>query len=64
MSVLQMRLVVEAEDYEEAVRFYRDVLGLEQELQIHGPDGENVTILQVGRATLELSQRADKKEIG
>ncbi len=24
--VFQMRLVVEAEDYEEAVRFYRDVL--------------------------------------
>ena len=63
MSVLQMRLVVEAEDYEEAVRFYRDVLGLEQELQIHGPDGENVTILQVGRATLELSNPAQVDHI-
>jgi len=29
--VLQMRLVVEADDYEDAVRFYRDVLGGEQE---------------------------------
>jgi predicted enzyme related to lactoylglutathione lyase len=27
-----MRLVVEADDYEEAVRFYRDVLGLPVEL--------------------------------
>ena len=27
-TVKQLRLVVEAEDYEEAVRFYRDVLGL------------------------------------
>ncbi len=64
-----MRLVVEADDYEEAVRFYRDVLGLEQELQIHGEDGENVTILQVGRATLELSNPAqvdyiDRVEVG
>ena len=53
--VLQMRLVVRADDYEEAVRFYRDVLGAEQELQVHGDDGEHVTILDLGRATLELS---------
>ena len=26
-QVLQMRLVVQADDYDEAVRFYRDVLG-------------------------------------
>jgi uncharacterized glyoxalase superfamily protein PhnB len=67
--VLQMRLVVEAEDYDEAVRFYRDVLGAEQELQIHGDDGGKVTILQVGRATLELSNPAqvdliDRVEVG
>jgi predicted enzyme related to lactoylglutathione lyase len=64
-----MRLVVEASDYDEAVRFYRDVLGAEQELQIHGDDGENVTILDVGRATLELSNPAqvamiDRVEVG
>ncbi len=53
--VLQLRLVVEADEYEDAVRFYRDVLGAEQELQVHGEDGERVTILDVGRATLELS---------
>jgi uncharacterized glyoxalase superfamily protein PhnB len=64
-----MRLVVEADDYEEAVRFYRDVLGADQELQLHGDDGENVTILEVGRATLELSNPAqvamiDRVEVG
>jgi predicted enzyme related to lactoylglutathione lyase len=53
--VLQMRLVVEADDYDDAVRFYRDVLGAGQELQVHGEAGEKVTILDVGRATLELS---------
>lgn len=67
--VLQMRLVVEAEDYEQAVRFYRDVLGGEQELQVHGEDGERVTILDVGRATLELSspeqvEMIDRVEVG
>ena len=53
--VLQMRLVVEVDDYDDAVRFYRDVLGADQELQVHGEAGERVTILDVGRATLELS---------
>jgi uncharacterized glyoxalase superfamily protein PhnB len=67
--VLQMRLVVEATDYEEALRFYRDVLGAEQELQVHGDRGEKVTILDVGRATLELSNSAqvdmiDRVEVG
>lgn len=53
--VLQMRLVVEASDYDEAVAFYRDRLGAVTELQVHGEHGEKVTILDVGRATLELS---------
>jgi catechol 2,3-dioxygenase-like lactoylglutathione lyase family enzyme len=61
--VLQMRLVVEVDDYDEAVRFYRDVLGAREELQVHGADGETVTILDVGRATLELSNRAQVEMI-
>lgn len=69
MTVLQMRLVVEASDYDEAVAFYRDILGAEQELQIHGEDGEKVTILDVGRATLEISnpeqvEMIDRVEVG
>ncbi len=67
--VLQMRLVVEAADYDEALTFYRDVLGAEVELQVHGDEGEKVTILDVGRATLELSNAAqvemiDRVEVG
>ena len=42
---LQMRLVVEVDEYDEAVRFYRDVLGAPVELQVHGDGGEKVTIL-------------------
>ena len=67
--VLQMRLVVEAADYDEAVAFYQDLLGTEAELQVHGDAGEKVTILDLGRATLELSNRAqvemiDRVEVG
>lgn len=53
--VLQMRLVVEAADYEQAVAFYRDVLGASEEEAIEGGGGARVTILDVGRATLEIA---------
>ena len=67
--VRQMRLVVDADDYQEAVRFYRDVLGAAEELQVHGDGGERVTILDVGRATLEISSpeqvdMIDRVEVG
>jgi uncharacterized glyoxalase superfamily protein PhnB len=64
-----MRLVVEAPDYEEAVAFYRDVLGAPEELVVEGESGERVTILDVGRATLEISNpeqvaMIDQVEVG
>ena len=67
--VLQMRLVVEASDYAQAVAFYRDVLGAPEELTVDGDAGEKVTILDMGRATLELSNPAqvamiDAVEVG
>jgi lactoylglutathione lyase len=67
--VLQMRLVMEAPDYETAVSFYRDVLGAPEELVVEGTGGEKVTILDVGRATLEISNPAqvamiDDVEVG
>ena len=59
----QLRLVVEAEDYEEAVRFYRDVLGLPEEGSYAGPGDARVTILDAGRATLEIANPAQKRMI-
>lgn len=64
-----MRLVVEAEDYEAAVSFYRDALGLTEEAAIAGPDGAHVTILDAGSATLEIvnpeqKRYIDKVEVG
>jgi predicted enzyme related to lactoylglutathione lyase len=67
--VLQLRLVVEADDYDQAVAFYRDVLGLREELVVESKGGAKVTIFDVGRATLELSNPAqvamiDDVEVG
>jgi catechol 2,3-dioxygenase-like lactoylglutathione lyase family enzyme len=62
-SVIQMRVVVEAEDYDEAVRFYRDVLGLPEEAAFEGDGGARVAILDAGRATLEIANPAQKRMI-
>jgi len=53
-GVRELRLVVTADDYDEALRFYRDVLGLEQRAAF-ASDGGRVTILEAGRATLEIT---------
>lgn len=58
-----MRLVVEATDYEEALHFYRDVLGLRQAEAFEGEGGARVAILDAGRATLELANPAQKRMI-
>ena len=61
--VIQMRLVVEADDYDDAVRFYRDALGLPEEAAFEGDGGARVAILQAGRATLEIANPAQKRMI-
>ena len=66
--VREMRLVVTAADYTEAVRFYRDVLGLPERASYSSPDGQ-VVILEAGRATLEIADPAqaefiDRVEVG
>jgi lactoylglutathione lyase len=53
-EVSELRLVVTAPDYEQALRFYRDVLGLPERAAYQSPGGR-VTILEAGRATLELA---------
>jgi lactoylglutathione lyase len=53
-GVTELRLVVTATDYEQALRFYRDVLGLRERAAYSSPGGR-VSILEAGRATLELA---------
>ncbi|MFD5950108.1 VOC family protein [Streptomyces collinus] len=53
-AVRELRLVVTAGDYDAALHFYRDVLGLTEQGAFASEDGR-VTILDAGRATLELT---------
>lgn len=62
-GVRQLRLVVEADDLDEAVAFYRDALGLREELVVEGAEGARVIVLDAGRATLELINGAQKRLI-
>jgi lactoylglutathione lyase len=62
VSVHQLRVVVTADDYEEALRFYREVLGLPELGAFSGEHG-HVTILDAGRATLELTDPAHAEYI-
>jgi lactoylglutathione lyase len=68
LDVTELRLVVTAADYEQALRFYRDVLGLPERAAYRSPGGR-VTILEAGRATLELADPShaayvDEVEVG
>jgi len=56
--VRQLRLVVQADDFEAAVAFYRDALGLTEEAAFEGEGDARVMILDAGRATLELANPA------
>ncbi|SCF22197.1 Uncharacterized conserved protein PhnB, glyoxalase superfamily [Micromonospora purpureochromogenes] len=62
-SVRQLRLVVEAEDYEAAVAFFRDALGLPEQAAFSGAGDARVVILDAGRATLEIANPAQKRMI-
>lgn len=61
--VRQMRLVVAVDDFDTAIEFYRDVLGMRQLEAFEGDDGALVAILDAGVATLELSNPAQVRFI-
>ena len=66
--VRELRLVVTVPDYDEALAFYRDALGMPVEAVFESPGG-HVTLLDAGRATLELMDEAnaafvDEVEVG
>lgn len=68
MSVRELRLVVTVDDHDEAVQFYRDVLGMPQ-LADFSSDKGNVILLDAGRATVEVADRRqaefiDRVEVG
>jgi catechol 2,3-dioxygenase-like lactoylglutathione lyase family enzyme len=55
MAVSELRLVVTTEDYDAAVAFYRDTLGLSESAEYLSEDQGRVIILDAGRATLEIA---------
>jgi lactoylglutathione lyase len=60
-EVTQLRVALTVADFDEAVAFYRDAIGLEQLADWSGEDGR-VIVLGAGRATLEIfdEQQAEK----
>ena len=52
-AVTELRVALTVADFEEALRFYRDALGLEQLADWSSETGR-VVVLEAGRATLEL----------
>lgn len=69
MDVRELRLVITVDDYEQALGFYRDVLGLTEQAAYDAPNGGRVTLLDAGRATVELADAAqadfiDEVEVG
>jgi uncharacterized glyoxalase superfamily protein PhnB len=61
--VRQLRLVVEASDFDAAVAFYRDALGLTEQAAFEGEGDARVMILNAGAATLEISNPAQVRMI-
>ncbi len=61
--VKQLRLVVEVDDFDVAVVFYRDVLGLTEEFFVESDGDARVMALQAGRATLEIINPAQRRLI-
>ncbi len=55
MTVSQLRLVLETDDLDAALAFYRDVVGLTEREAYSEEDGARVHILDVPSATLELA---------
>src|ERR687887_1191126 len=68
-EVKQLRLVVTVDDYDEALAFYRDALGMREYAAYAAPNGGRVTLLDAGRATVEIADAAqadfiDEVEVG
>ena len=62
-GVVQLRVVVEVDDFDAAIAFYRDALGLPEEMAFESEGEARVAILEAGRATLEIANPAQKRMI-
>ena len=60
--VNELRIALTVENFEEALAFYRDTLGLEA-LQMWQAPGSNGALLAAGRATLELFDEGQAESV-
>jgi len=68
-SPTELRVVLTVDDFDEALTFYRDALGMAQLAVWDAPGDARVVLLDGGRATLELVNEAqaaaiDEVEVG
>ena len=61
-NVTELRVALTVEDFDRAVAFYRDALGLEQIADWSSATGR-VMVLEAGRATLELFDAAQAESV-
>jgi catechol 2,3-dioxygenase-like lactoylglutathione lyase family enzyme len=61
-NVTELRIALTVENFDQALAFYRDVLGLEQLADWSSGTGR-VIALDAGRATLELFDRAQAESV-
>jgi methylmalonyl-CoA/ethylmalonyl-CoA epimerase len=54
-SPKQLRLIIETDDFDEALRFYRDTLGMPEQPAFATEGDDRVSILHAGIATIELA---------
>src|ERR1700745_4178914 len=61
-NVTELRVTLTVEDFDQALAFYRDVLGLQQVADWSSATGR-VVALDAGRATLELFDQAQAESV-
>ena len=61
-SVTELRVALTVQDFDQALAFYRDALGLDQIADWSSPSGR-VVVLDAGRATLELLDEAQAETV-
>lgn len=61
-NVTELRVALTVSDFDRALAFYRDALGLEQVADWSSEDGR-VVLLEAGRATLELLDEAQSGRV-
>ncbi len=59
----QLRLIIETEEFDEAVRFYRDVLGMAEQPAFATEGDDRVSILHAGIATIEVATPTHARNI-